>query len=352
MKPASPPVRHSKARGIAWILFSAGLFLMGPVLCAVSHYQTDSTEGCRAFLVIFSILGVVSFRLGRRRLARPAEDLLEKDQRPPVLYLRSFQDDVVAAMLPDEGVMDDQRRAVQSLFVGSEEQQIADVFGQIGPFVAIGRPEDDVPLAGAARIYVGGENWQERVADLMARAALVVLRAGQTPGFWWEVQRAAKFVPPQKMIFLLPALWSRATLEGFRSKLQEVAGVPVSEFPDLPPGFGSLGGILWFAADGTPRVSALSRRESFLPEDKRVAEALAETLAPVLRELRPEWAGVLSGKLQKRKRNAGRLMLGLVAYLILAFVLPAFGVGADAMLGFIMLGIVAFFVALFWLFRA
>jgi hypothetical protein len=52
-------------------------------------------------------LGLVSFCLyrtgsnwykqGKRRSAPSAESLMSRDPRPPVLYLRSFQDDSVAA---------------------------------------------------------------------------------------------------------------------------------------------------------------------------------------------------------------------------------------------------------------
>ena len=64
-------------------------------------------------------------------LLKKAEDVLKFDTRPPVLYLRSFQDDPVGDMLPDEALLNAQSKAVQSLFVGTEEQQVADVFGRL-----------------------------------------------------------------------------------------------------------------------------------------------------------------------------------------------------------------------------
>ena len=87
----------------------------------------------------------------------------------------------------------------------TEEEQLAQVVNQaLGPFVAVGKPGEPLPELGAARLYVTDDEWQTTVADLMRRASLVILRAGETEGFWWEVQRAVTELRPQQLVFLIP----------------------------------------------------------------------------------------------------------------------------------------------------
>lgn len=75
---------------------------------------------------------------------------------------------------------------------------------EVGPFVAIGRPGEPLPELGAARVYVGDTEWQDRVRQLMSSAQLVVLRGGGTAGLQWEVQNVFANVSPERIVFLLP----------------------------------------------------------------------------------------------------------------------------------------------------
>src|SRR5262245_19622333 len=91
----------------------------------------------------------------RNREAQPlTTERVSAVERPPVLYLRSFDDD---------------------------QEYLAKVFSHIGSFVAIGRPRELLPTTNASRIYVGEANW-EAVEDLLVKARLVVIRTGRTTG--------------------------------------------------------------------------------------------------------------------------------------------------------------------------
>lgn len=79
-------------------------------------------------------------------------------------------------------------RAAVVLGMQTEEEQLAEVMDQVGPFLAVGKPGESLPEVGAARIYVGDDEWQHRVSELMSQARLVVLRAGETANLWWEVK--------------------------------------------------------------------------------------------------------------------------------------------------------------------
>ena len=111
----------------------------------------------------------------------------ERTRVPPVLYLRSFADDDSAARR--HGAL-------------TEEEQLAKALAWIGPLFAVGKPGETLPQVGAQRIYVGDDQWQARVSELMAQARLVVLRTGSTGGFRWEVERALAALTPDRLLLV------------------------------------------------------------------------------------------------------------------------------------------------------
>ena len=130
-------------------------------------------------------------------VAASAAEVMARDPRPPVLYLRSFAaDDTTAAGL--------ESGHPALVLLSTEEEQLAQVLAEIGPVIAIGRPGEELPHIGAARFYVSHDLWQDEVSRLMSHAGLVVLRAGDSAGLWWEVERAARLVRPERIVFLLP----------------------------------------------------------------------------------------------------------------------------------------------------
>jgi hypothetical protein len=109
--------------------------------------------------------------LGKRLRSVTAAQLVEADERAPILYLRSFKDDFMAAEF------------------GTEEAHLAKALNQLGPVIAIGMPGERLSKLGACRLYVSHERWQEVAQALMAASRMVLLRAGATPGLQWELRR-------------------------------------------------------------------------------------------------------------------------------------------------------------------
>ena len=85
----------------------------------------------------------------------------------PVLYLRSFADDGVAAAAVEEAPFSKAK---------SDEEIIVTAFSQAGPVITLGRPGEDLPQLGASRLYVNPASWRETVSDLMATATLTLLQ--------------------------------------------------------------------------------------------------------------------------------------------------------------------------------
>jgi hypothetical protein len=167
-------------------------------------------------------------------------------------------------------------------FVGmvtSEEEQLANVMQEIGPFIAIGRPGENLPELGATRVYVSDAEWQEKVRELISRARLVVLRAGSTAGFWWEVERVARDVSPEKLLFLLP--YDAAQYGVFRQRLQAYLPCQLPPYPEGGAHIGSVRGILFFQPDWTPhlaRVKQSGQSVDWVREFKRSLEPVFNQL--------------------------------------------------------------------------
>jgi hypothetical protein len=113
------------------------------------------------FPVAFALnLAVVAgLRFAARRFTRLSlERLISDDERPVILFLRSFHDDQVRLQKPP-------RRLFRGLVsVGEPRPTLDHVLLEEGtphgPVVAIGRPGSTPPF-GAARIYVTDEEWRE-----------------------------------------------------------------------------------------------------------------------------------------------------------------------------------------------
>ena len=172
----------------------------------------------------------------RKLAAVDAAALMEEDTRAPVLYLRSFGDD-------GEGVMGHTSRA-QGFLAPTVEEKLAAAMRHVRPFVAIGRPGEALPELGAARMYVSDERWQDEIIALMERARIVLLRIGDTPGFWWEVRQVMERVEMARVVFFFPP-----GTDHLYPRFRQMAGEQIGAL--LPEDIGAAQ-FLYLDTDGTP----------------------------------------------------------------------------------------------------
>jgi hypothetical protein len=95
---------------------------------------------------------------------------------------------------------------------------------RVGPVVAIGRPGERLPELGAARLYAADDQWRDRVSSLVRHARVVLIRAGNTPNLWWEIEQTMIAVPASRVI--LVCLGAAEQLKTFDQKFTEKFGVP------------------------------------------------------------------------------------------------------------------------------
>jgi hypothetical protein len=160
-------------------------------------------------LGLFYFVLFVSFRycgnrcldISRRFLRVSLEQAQATDRRPPVLFLRSFRDDLVPLAAPKAGF-------VYKLFNYTERNKSLDQIlleegTALGPVVALGNPRDTVPPYGAARGYAEHRDWRRMVADLMEAASAIVICVDDTENLWWEMEHVGENKYLNKSLLLL-----------------------------------------------------------------------------------------------------------------------------------------------------
>lgn len=96
--------------------------------------RRDAWPACHAqrlpILGALAITGRYAYRRGKKLAIVSRRRELELDRRPPVLYLRSFKDDKVTSRSTGIGMLN------LLLPQDTEEEQLAEALGEIGPFIA------------------------------------------------------------------------------------------------------------------------------------------------------------------------------------------------------------------------
>lgn len=183
-------LRQSKPLG--WFLIMmAGIFMIAIsillFLLPLRGALAGAIQGGGSFLMF--VIGIKLIVIGRKKKAISAEEAVEKDTRPPIIYLRPFILDEVA-----------RKRAGFQALKASYEEKIAKAVRSLGPFVCVGRPNERTPELGAARMYLDDETWKEEVTKLIKKASLVLLHIGEGKGILWEFQLVLNVVKPQRLI--------------------------------------------------------------------------------------------------------------------------------------------------------
>lgn len=236
-----------------------------------------------------------------RRLQEPTgEEEISDDPRKPILYLRPFKSDKflfytprVADSVNSSVAADWLRYAMGKSSSGTAEKFLVDLLKRTGPVVAIGRPGERVPPLGAARLYAGS-NWKEIVLDFLNRACLVVLFAGTSAGFRWELEQVFDHRPFVPTILLLPYFKGvnsvrslekrRKRADQFRAVFQSVTGVP------LPEGL-EYCRIIYFQRPESPRV--LYDEGEITERRLNMANPFLGSLAKIMEETHPGWSSHL-----------------------------------------------------------
>jgi hypothetical protein len=288
----------SRGRGVVlvlagWLLWAAGatVTLGGFGLVGFGHFFTSGRPWWQLFTIFPAMLagavvvdaGQRTRLAGRRHLARPAtmpgpDDLF-------VLYLRSFREDAGRARLERTWLRPEALQPAlhlgPMLFSGrSLEEHLVAVLRPLGRVIAVARPGQVLPPAGARRLTLPANDWQGPVREMMSRARLVVIFLDASTWTLWEFAEAIRCVPPQRLLLVAPE--ERKDYEAFRRAAGATLPVyqpPVRHPPLKEP---SASGLIFFDADRTPHFQPLVAN----PLHDVLGSALRRSARPALDRLR------------------------------------------------------------------
>ncbi len=297
-----------------WRLFTIVLLLLAVLLWFGVGRISNLPDWVRQVGYVLGMFTcVVAIRCAKRVKqynAFSAEELLTKDKRKPVLYLRSFSADKHGASYSGRS----------PLVRSTNEEQLAEMLSEIGPVIAIGRPDDKLPQLGAARQYVDDDKWQSYVEKCMRRAQLVVVRIGQTEGLWWEISTAVKLAKSKRLVLLVPP-----DLDLYQSFLESSEGLFPHPLPDVKsPACGTpnarhyrygLWAVIAFASKWKPTFHKLHSPFWRQGIEKPVIPSLKFSFRSVFQNLRIRWA--------PPPVNLGAVFVTILALVFIAFTLPA-----------------------------
>lgn len=198
---------RNRTKGTLLIAVGLACLLLGFGAVVAMRYapalglERPGLMGALIFMGAGTAIAWMGFRIiarGHKLRTVDADHAIAKSDQRPILYLRSFaldkQDNENTITLYG-GV---------SAPVNPWESSIAHGVSHAGPLVAIGRPGEKFAATGAARVYVGDDEWQTKVSELADTAALVVWVYGETEGLKWEISELVGNVPPEKLAIALP----------------------------------------------------------------------------------------------------------------------------------------------------
>jgi hypothetical protein len=197
---------------VGWTVGTAGF-----VVVAIAIWFWFS--GRQAFPLVLRTLWLAGVMIAfgrylvRRGQATANQPVLEKvlvdDPRSPVLYLRAFNQEGQAFAVGDASkygayVEGWQRVAIagQRVAVPFEQYFHHSIETRLGPFVALGSPEDYVPPHGAVRHYATDDTWQAELARLAKRARCIVAEVNTAGNLRWEFEHLRSKGYQKKLFFL------------------------------------------------------------------------------------------------------------------------------------------------------
>ncbi len=160
--------------------------------------------------IMLGSAGLYLIRRGRNVLIPPMEEILRDDPRPPVLYLRAFNQESQFFIIGtkaeygawSKSLHGEISKRYQNIGITLEEYLAEEITDSIGPFVALGSPEDYLAPPGALRVYAKDEDWKLRFDELARRSAGVIVEVSKSDNLRWELEHLQSEGLQEKLFIL------------------------------------------------------------------------------------------------------------------------------------------------------
>ncbi|MFC5826112.1 hypothetical protein [Nonomuraea insulae] len=234
-----PLRRQHRLLGWALRLIGASWTGIGSLMFIVAYNRTRTifvtpTSSSEVYwtnlAVVASIIvaGAALLLLGRRmrwqgrRHGVPVLTTMEEAKRVPyVLYLRPFASDKTGSRM--RHAFSRHNRVGGSLVdtrTSTVEENLARSFRQVGRVIAVGRPEERLPLPGAARLYLPWDGWRPAVRSLIDDARMVLLATGDSEGTLWEFEQLLLRRGPHGLLLVVYS--DETEYDNFRRRAHEL----------------------------------------------------------------------------------------------------------------------------------
>ena len=192
-------------------VIALGLLLVGVTvhLWLAGHEDVSLVwKGLVLALGILTPTGRYLIHRGRRLEGAPSlEQHLAQDPRSPVLYLRAFKQErqfFVIGESAEYGAYAKNWHArvskpEQKVGIPFEQYLSGVVEGSLGPFVALGSPEDYLAPEGALRTYAKDTDWMERLDGLARQSLCILVEMGKSANLRWEFEHLRREGMQQKL---------------------------------------------------------------------------------------------------------------------------------------------------------
>jgi len=186
----------------------------------------DTLEGLGWLVAIIIMLsGVAIYYVAARLGSLPAGELLATDKRAPIVFVRSFEDEqgdyTISGYHKSLKSMNKAGLTDNNVWGPGFQLQFNTLLESIGPYIAIGRPGEDLAGIGAARVYVSDDEWQAKIMDYFQASQMIIMRTGKTKGLRWELEKIVQMQKPTSLLLMLPhtesdyqafCVWANAVL--------------------------------------------------------------------------------------------------------------------------------------------
>ncbi|MEZ2293502.1 hypothetical protein [Variovorax sp. RCC_210] len=181
-------------RGWLWIGAALALTICADYLLPLELLMEN--EALRPLRDAVNLLELLAVLRARSAFQPDAAALLAADPRPPVLYLRSFSDDLVRQ----------RSNSAANLIDYNLESRLAADFSAKGPFVAVAAPKSKAITLGAARASLTDDQWQAQVIKWMDESSLIVILVGVTAWVDWELRQVLTRKLECKLLVCFPQM--------------------------------------------------------------------------------------------------------------------------------------------------
>ena len=302
----------------------------GTVVVVVAVLYLLGKLGGFWLISVLPLLALASYfrkRFTRWNESLTVEEALEEDSRPPIFYLRPFKADKVRFSTLRQRIFS--ALSYITLLAGplwriwfdatgnrskdsrrkTAEEFLVSLLDSLGPVVAIGRPKEQMPPLGAARMYLG-DKWKDVVHDYMKRSQLILMFAGTTTHFEWELQKVFQNNPFVPTILILPFFqrYRQSEVDRFVDIFETATGLHLSK--DLRR----------TRAAFFPLATEIVEIHDLKTPDERVLNEMnpfLEPIAQIMELSRPGWTNEYLGIARDNHRSNWRWIFGGAAAVLL-----------------------------------